>query len=189
MTSSERPLDSERRPSQGSRREPGSPSTATQPLGGFPISVIGRLTGLLPRRSLRYLDQPRVTLRAAFGQVDCRIESSGPDTTEGAGPGAIPPVWFEGGSLTAFVGVVDLGLHAFSDEPAELTARIGLGEATIAVPDEWVVHLDVRTLGGRFADDRRGSSPTRDDGVVHLVVTGWVVLGRLRVVGDAPESP
>lgn len=154
------------------------------------MSVIGRLVGVLPGRTVARRDEPRVDLGAVFRRVECRVESSGPGDTEGPGAGAIPPVWFEGGTVTAALGAVEIDLHAFSAEPAEVTARIGCGDVTISVPDTWVVELDVRAVGGRASDERGRSAPTgvRDE-VVHLVVTGWLVLGRLRVVGRETGTP
>lgn len=150
-----------------------------------PVALVGRWL----YRTVTHRDKPEVNLRAVLRRVVCYLETSGPDATVGPSdaPQAIPPVWFERGTVTALLGAVDLHLHEFGAEPAVVTVRVLFGDVTVRIPDEyrpWNVRIDARSVGGRVTDDRPGSgSEATDGGTVHLVVRGWVVFGRIRVVG------
>lgn len=148
------------------------------------------LLGRWPTHTTTVRDESTVDVRAVLRRVVCRVTSSGPDTTAGPGQAAIPPVWFERGTVAVLGGAVDLHLHEWSAEPAALAVRVALGDVALAVPDDWVVALDVRTVGGRVVDERGGSpSAGGRGGTVHLAVTGWVALGRVRVVGREAVDP
>lgn len=149
----------------------------------------------LPRRAVAVFDEPSVSVHAVLHHLVCHVESSGPDTSTGPGPAAVPPVWFGGGTVTAVAGAVDLDLHEWSAEPAVLAVRVVLGAVTVAVPDDWAVRLDVRSVGGLVVDERvvdgesggNAGSEAADDGPVNLVVDGFVAFGRVEVVGRPPE--
>lgn len=130
-------------------------------------------------------DRSRVGVRAVLRQVTCVLQASLPSASAGpSGPEAIPPVWFERGTVTAVLGSARLWLHEFPYEPAEVTVRALIGDVTIAVPDQgrsWNVRLEPRTLLGRVRDDRADREPD-DDRPVYLVVTGFVAVGRVRLV-------
>lgn len=86
-----------------------------------------------------------------------------------------------GADLTALFGGVELDLRdaEIADPPAHVSATVAFGGASVVVPRDWNVQLDVLPLFGG-ATDERTREPTEHD-EVDLVVTGLALFGGVSI--------
>ncbi len=86
-------------------------------------------------------------------------------------------VAFEGGSLTAIMGGVEVDLRAarMVRQQATLDCFAFWGGIDVKVPPGWTVHGRVWPLMGGFED--KTTPPAPEDVTGELVITGWVVMG------------
>lgn len=84
---------------------------------------------------------------------------------------------FEGGSLTALLGGVDLDLRdaQLAEGGATLDVTAILGGVELTVPEGWRVDVRATSILGGFDDDRR-RAPTAEDAPT-LTITGLLLLG------------
>ena len=90
-------------------------------------------------------------------------------------------VAFEGGSLTAIMGGVEVDLrHArMVQQQAVIDCFAFWGGIDVKVPPGWVVHGRVWPLMGGFED--KTTPPAPEDVIGELVITGWVIMGGIAV--------
>jgi predicted membrane protein len=86
---------------------------------------------------------------------------------------------FKGGKITAIFGGIELDLTKASLAPgiSELEIACVFGGATLIVPDDWHVTIEVTPVLGGFSDSRKLSPGRTVDPSKHLIVKGAVVFG------------
>jgi predicted membrane protein len=86
---------------------------------------------------------------------------------------------FKGGKITAIFGGIELDLTKANLAPgvSELEIACVFGGATLIVPDDWYVTIEVTPVLGGFSDSRKLSPGRTVDPTKHLVVKGAVVFG------------
>jgi len=90
-------------------------------------------------------------------------------------------VAFEGGSLTAIMGGIEVDLRAarMVQQQAVLDCFAFWGGIDVKVPPGWVVHGRVWPLMGGFED--KTTPPAPEDVQGELVITGWAIMGGIAV--------
>jgi len=88
---------------------------------------------------------------------------------------------FTGADLTALFGGVELDLRdaEVRDKPAHVSITAAFGGASIVVPRDWNVQLDVLPLFGGASDERTRDPDEHEE--VDLVVTGLAMFGGVSV--------
>ena len=86
---------------------------------------------------------------------------------------------FKGGKITAIFGGIELDLTKASLAPgtSELEIACVFGGATLIVPDDWHVTIEVTPVLGGFSDSRKLSPGRTVDPSKHLIIKGAVVFG------------
>jgi len=86
---------------------------------------------------------------------------------------------FKGGKVTAIFGGMELDLTKAKLTPgrSELEIACIFGGATIIVPDDWFVSIEVTPVLGGFSDSRKLSPGRTIDPSKQLVIKGTVVFG------------
>lgn len=86
---------------------------------------------------------------------------------------------FKGGKVTAVFGGIELDLTKAKLAPGrnELEIACVFGGATIIVPDNWFVTIEVTPVLGGFSDSRKLSPGRTIDSTSQLVIKGAVVFG------------
>ena len=86
---------------------------------------------------------------------------------------------FKGGRITAIFGGMELDLTKAKLAPgkSELEITCIFGGATMIVPDDWFVSIEVTPILGGFSDSRRLSPGRTIDPSKHLTIKGAVVFG------------
>ena len=86
---------------------------------------------------------------------------------------------FKGGKVTAIFGGIELDLTKAHLAPGRSEIEIAciFGGATIIVPDDWFVSIEVTPVLGGFSDSRKLSPGRTIDPSKHLVIRGAVVFG------------
>ncbi len=86
---------------------------------------------------------------------------------------------FKGGKVTAIFGGTELDLTKARLAPgrSELEITCIFGGATIIVPDDWFVTVEVTPILGGFSDSRKISPGRVVDPAKHLLIKGAVILG------------
>ncbi|HEV8630658.1 MAG TPA: DUF5668 domain-containing protein [Thermoanaerobaculia bacterium] len=90
-------------------------------------------------------------------------------------------VAFQGGSLTAFMGGIEVDLRGarMVQQQAVLDCFACWGGIEITVPPGWTVHGNVFPFLGGFVNTT--TPPAPEDATGDLVVTGWAVMGGVSV--------
>lgn len=86
---------------------------------------------------------------------------------------------FKGGRVTAVFGGIELDLTKAKLTPgvSELEIACVFGGATIIVPDDWHVTIEITPILGGFSDSRKLIPGRSVDPSKHLIIKGAVVLG------------
>jgi predicted membrane protein len=86
---------------------------------------------------------------------------------------------FKGGKLSAVFGGIEVDMTKAKLAPgiSELEIACVFGGATIIVPDDWYVTIEVTPVLGGFSDSRKLSPGRTIDPSKHLVIKGAVVFG------------
>jgi len=86
---------------------------------------------------------------------------------------------FKGGKISAIFGGTELDLTKASLAPgySELEIACVFGGATIIVPDDWHISIQVTPILGGFSDSRKLSPGRTVDPAKHLIIKGVVVFG------------
>jgi predicted membrane protein len=86
---------------------------------------------------------------------------------------------FQGGKITAIFGGIELDLTKAGLAPgaSELEIACVFGGATIIVPDDWFVRIEVTPILGGFSDSRKLNPGRTIDANKQLVIKGAVVFG------------
>jgi len=86
---------------------------------------------------------------------------------------------FKGGKVTAVFGGIELDLSKAKMAPGrnELEIACVFGGATIIVPDDWFITIEVTPVLGGFSDSRKLSPGRTIDSTSQLVIKGAVVFG------------
>lgn len=86
---------------------------------------------------------------------------------------------FRGGKISAVFGGIELDLTKAALAPgvSELEIACVFGGATIIVPDDWYVTIEVTPVLGGFSDSRKLSPGRTIDSSKHLLIKGAVVFG------------
>lgn len=86
---------------------------------------------------------------------------------------------FRGGKISAVFGGIELDLTKAKLAPgrSELEIACVFGGATIIVPDDWFVTIEVTPVLGGFTDSRKLSPGRTVDPAKHLLIKGAVVFG------------
>ena len=86
---------------------------------------------------------------------------------------------FKGGKITAIFGGMELDLTKARLAPgkSELEIACIFGGATLIIPDEWFVIIDVTPILGGFSDSRKLSPGRTIDPSKQLVIKGAVIFG------------
>lgn len=86
---------------------------------------------------------------------------------------------FKGGKISAIFGGIELDLTKASLAPgySELEIACVFGGATIIVPDDWHISIQVTPILGGFSDSRKLSPGRTVDPAKHLIIKGVVVFG------------
>jgi predicted membrane protein len=86
---------------------------------------------------------------------------------------------FKGGKISAVFGGIDLDLTKSKLAPGrnELEIACVFGGATIIVPDNWYITIEVTPILGGFSDTRKLSPGRTVDPASQLVIKGAVVFG------------
>ncbi|HNW56221.1 MAG TPA: DUF5668 domain-containing protein [Bacteroidales bacterium] len=86
---------------------------------------------------------------------------------------------FRGGRLTAIFGGIEIDLTKANLAPGRSDLEIAcvFGGATIIVPDDWYVTIEVTPVLGGFSDERKLSPGRTVEPSKHLVIKGAVVFG------------
>lgn len=86
---------------------------------------------------------------------------------------------FRGGKLTAIFGGTEIDLTKAALATGRNTIELAciFGGATIIVPDDWNVKIEVTPILGGFNDSRKLISGTPMDSTKQLVITGAVIFG------------
>jgi hypothetical protein len=90
-------------------------------------------------------------------------------------------VAFQGGSLTAFMGGIEVDLRGarMVQQQAVLDCFACWGGIEITVPPGWTVHGNVFPLMGGFVN--KTTPPAPEDATGDLLLTGWAVMGGVSV--------
>jgi predicted membrane protein len=86
---------------------------------------------------------------------------------------------FKGGKVSAVFGGIELDLTKakLASGRSELEVACIFGGATIIVPDDWHVTVEVTPILGGFSDSRKLSPGRTVDPAKHLIIKGVVILG------------
>jgi predicted membrane protein len=86
---------------------------------------------------------------------------------------------FKGGKISAVFGGIELDLTKANLAPgaSELEIACVFGGATIIVPDDWYVTIQVTPVLGGFSDSRKLSPGRSVDSSKHLLIKGAVIFG------------
>jgi predicted membrane protein len=86
---------------------------------------------------------------------------------------------FKGGKISAVFGGIELDLTKAKLAPGrnELEIACIFGGATIIVPDNWYVSIDVTPILGGFSDSRKLSPGRTIDSTSQMVIKGAVIFG------------
>jgi len=86
---------------------------------------------------------------------------------------------FKGGKVTAIFGGIEIDLTKAKLAPgrSELEIACVFGGATIIVPDDWFVTIEVTPILGGFSDSRKLSPGRTVDQTKHLLIKGVVIFG------------
>jgi predicted membrane protein len=86
---------------------------------------------------------------------------------------------FKGGRITAVFGGIELDLTkaVLAQGISELEIACVFGGATLIVPDDWHITIEVTPVLGGFSDSRKLSPGRTVDPLKHLVIRGAVVFG------------
>lgn len=86
---------------------------------------------------------------------------------------------FRGGKISAVFGGIELDLTKAGLAPgvSELEIACVFGGATLIVPDDWYITIDVTPVLGGFSDSRRLTPGRTIDPSKHLIIKGAVVFG------------
>jgi predicted membrane protein len=86
---------------------------------------------------------------------------------------------FQGGKISAVFGGIELDLTKAKLAPGVSTLEIAcvFGGATIIVPDEWYITIEVTPVLGGFTDSRKLTPGRTIDSTKHLLIKGAVVFG------------
>lgn len=86
---------------------------------------------------------------------------------------------FRGGKISAVFGGIELDLTKANLAPgvSEMEIACIFGGATIIVPDDWWVSIEVTPILGGFSDSRKLSPGRVVDSSKHLVIKGAVIFG------------
>jgi predicted membrane protein len=86
---------------------------------------------------------------------------------------------FKGGKITAVFGGIELDLTkaSLAQGISELEIACIFGGATLIVPDDWHVTIEVTPVLGGFSDSRKLSPGRTVDPSKHLIIKGAVVFG------------
>jgi predicted membrane protein len=86
---------------------------------------------------------------------------------------------FKGGKISAVFGGIELNLTKanLTNGVSEIEIACIFGGATIIVPDDWWVTIEVTPILGGFSDSRKLSPGRSVDSSKHLVIRGAVIFG------------
>ncbi len=86
---------------------------------------------------------------------------------------------FKGGKITAIFGGIELDLTKAGLAPgvSELELACIFGGATLIVPDDWYITIEVTPILGGFSDSRKLIPGRTIDSAKHLVIKGAVIFG------------
>ena len=86
---------------------------------------------------------------------------------------------FRGGKISAVFGGIELDLTKADLAPgvSELEIACVFGGATLIVPDDWYITIDVTPVLGGFSDSRRLTPGRTIDSSKHLLIKGAVIFG------------
>ena len=86
---------------------------------------------------------------------------------------------FRGGKISAVFGGIELDLTKAGLAPgvSELEIACVFGGATLIVPDDWYITIDVTPILGGFSDSRRLNPGRTVDSSKHLLIKGAVIFG------------
>jgi len=86
---------------------------------------------------------------------------------------------FKGGKITAIFGGIELDLTKAALAPgfSELEIACIFGGATLIVPDDWYITIEVTPILGGFSDSRKLVPGRSVDSTKHLIVKGAVIFG------------
>jgi predicted membrane protein len=86
---------------------------------------------------------------------------------------------FKGGKISAVFGGIELDLTKANLAPgaSELEIACVFGGATIIVPDDWYVTIQVTPVLGGFSDSRKLNPGRTVDSAKHLLIKGAVIFG------------
>lgn len=86
---------------------------------------------------------------------------------------------FKGGKITAIFGGIELDLTKAGLAPgiSELELACIFGGATLIVPDDWYITIEVTPILGGFSDSRKLIPGRSVDSSKHLVIKGAVIFG------------
>jgi predicted membrane protein len=86
---------------------------------------------------------------------------------------------FKGGKITAIFGGIELDLTKAGLAPgvSELELACIFGGATLIVPDDWYITIEVTPILGGFSDSRKLMPGRSVDLSKHLVIKGAVIFG------------
>ena len=86
---------------------------------------------------------------------------------------------FRGGKISAVFGGIELDLTKAGLAPgtSELEIACVFGGATLIVPDDWYITIDVTPVLGGFSDSRKLSPGRTIDSSKHLLIKGAVIFG------------
>ncbi|NLJ42904.1 MAG: cell wall-active antibiotics response protein, partial [Bacteroidales bacterium] len=86
---------------------------------------------------------------------------------------------FKGGKITAIFGGIELDLTKAGLAPgvSELELACIFGGATLIVPDDWYITIEVTPILGGFSDSRKLIPGRSVDPSKHLVIKGAVIFG------------
>lgn len=86
---------------------------------------------------------------------------------------------FKGGKVTAIFGGIEIDLTKakLASGRSELEIACVFGGATIIVPDDWFVTIEVTPILGGFSDSRKLSPGRTVDQTKHLLIKGAVIFG------------
>ena len=86
---------------------------------------------------------------------------------------------FKGGKITAIFGGMELDVTKAKLAPGKSVLEIAFifGGATIIVPDDWYISIEVTPILGGFSDSRKLTPGRSVDPSKHLIIKGAVVFG------------
>ena len=86
---------------------------------------------------------------------------------------------FRGGKISAVFGGIELDLTKAGLAPgvSQLEIACVFGGATLIVPDDWYITIDVTPILGGFSDSRRLNPGRTVDSSKHLLIKGAVIFG------------